>query len=60
MELSFWIPCGIGGADKSDKVITEGASKALPEQCKQKIRRLKTADSDRRKTYTILKIGFGA
>ena len=36
MELSFWIPCGIGGADKSDKVITGEASKALPERCKQK------------------------
>ena len=36
MEFSFWGACGIGGAGKSDKVITEGASKALPERCKQK------------------------
>jgi len=45
MELSFWGVCGIGGAGKSNKVITGGASKALPERYKQKIRRLKTADS---------------
>ena len=44
MELSFWGACGIVGVGKSDKVITGGASKALPERCKQKIRRLKTAD----------------
>ena len=36
MELSFWGACGIVGAGKSDKVITGGASKALPERCKQK------------------------
>ena len=35
--------CGIGGADKSDKVITGWAIKSLPEQCK-KIRCLKAAD----------------
>ena len=38
-----WGACGIGGAGKSDKVITGGASKALPERCKQKIRRLKNS-----------------
>ena len=38
-----WGTCGIGGAGKSDKVITGGASKALPERCKQKIRRLKNS-----------------
>ena len=36
MEFSFWGACGIVGAGKSDKVITGGASKALPERCKQK------------------------
>ena len=43
MELSFWGACGIVGVGKSDKVITGGASKALPERCKQKIRRLLSA-----------------
>ena len=43
MELSFWGACGIVGVGKSDKVITGGASKALPERCKQKIRRLKNS-----------------
>ena len=38
-----WGACGIGGAGKSDKGITGGASKALPERCKQKIRRLKNS-----------------
>ena len=32
MELSFWGACGIVGVGKSDKVITGGASKALPER----------------------------
>ena len=36
MEFSFWGACVIGGVGKSDKVITGGASKALPERCKQK------------------------
>ena len=31
-----WVACVIGGVGKSDKVITGGASKALPERCKQK------------------------
>ena len=34
--VGFGGTCGIGGAGKSDKVITGGASKALPERCKQK------------------------
>ena len=41
--VGFGGTCGIGGAGKSDKVITGGASKALPERCKQKIRRLKNS-----------------
>ena len=36
MEFSFWVACVIGGVGKIDKVITGGASKALPERCKQK------------------------
>lgn len=36
MEFSFWGACVIVGVGKSDKVITGGASKALPERCKQK------------------------
>lgn len=31
MEFSFWGACVIGGVGKSDKVITGGPSKALPE-----------------------------
>lgn len=46
MEFSFWGACVIGGVGKSDKVITGGAIKALPERCKQKIRRLKNSGSD--------------
>ncbi len=46
MEFSFWGACGIVGVGKSDKVITGGASKALPERCKQKNPPFKkTADS---------------
>lgn len=44
MELSFWGACGIVGVGKSDKVITGGASKALPERCKKKSAVKKTAD----------------
>mgnify|MGYP006977001281 CR=1 FL=1 len=43
--VGFGGTCGIGGAGKSDKVITGGASKALPERCKQKKSAVKkTAD----------------
>ena len=41
--VGFGGTCVIGGVGKSDKVITGGASKALPERCKQKIRRLKNS-----------------
>ena len=44
--VGFGGTCGIGGAGKSDKVITGVASKALPERCKQKNPPLKNSGSD--------------
>ena len=58
MELSFWGACGIVGVGKSDKVITGGASKALPERCKQKIRRLKNSGFQTvEKPLSMIKMG---
>ena len=58
MELSFWGACGIVGVGKSDKVITGGASKSLPERCKQKIRRLKNSGFQTvEKPLSMIKMG---